>query len=345
MEYKKILIVQTAFLGDVILATPLVEKFHKFYPGAKIDFLLRKGNETLLHDHPFINQVWIWDKKKTKYKGLLVLVREIRKSKYDIVVNLQRFASTGLLTAFSKARYKIGFDKNPFSFLFDEKVPHEISNGKHEIERNIQLISKFTDGSICLPALYPSQHDYDSVRQYKAGLYICIAPTSVWFTKQYPLQKWIDFIDKIPFSGQIYLLGAPSDYENCQTILTTSKHAKVVNLAGKLSLLESAALMKEAALNYVNDSAPLHIASAVNAKTCAIFCSTVPEFGFYPLADFSEIIQIEEPLPCKPCGLHGYQACPLGHFKCALNIKDDQLLTVFHKALKAEDEQGDAQAF
>lgn len=335
MEYNKILIIQTAFIGDVILATSVVEKFHKFYPEAKIDFLLRKGNEPLFYNHPIINHVWIWDKKTTKYRGLLSITKEIRDKKYDIIVNLQRFASTGILTALSKAKHKIGFDKNPLSFLFDEKVPHEISQNKHEVERNIQLVSKLTDDAYCGPALYPSQKDYDVVKQYKSASYICIAPTSVWFTKQYPLQKWIDFIHKIPFSGNIYLLGAPSDMESCQQIISATGRASVINLAGKLSLLESAALMKGATLNYVNDSAPLHIASAVNAKTCAIFCSTVPEFGFYPLAEFSEIVQIKETLPCKPCGLHGYKACPLTHFDCAYKIQDEQLLAVFDKAAKS----------
>lgn len=335
MEYHKILIIQTAFIGDVILATAVVEKLHKFYPEAKIDFLLRKGNESLLHKHPIINQVWIWDKKKTKYKGLYAITKEIRNKRYDVIVNLQRFASTGLLTAMSKAKLKIGFNKNPLSFLFDESIPHEISQGKHEVERNVQLVSKLTDNAYCGPALYPSKEDFDAVKQYKNGPYICIAPTSVWFTKQFPLKKWVEFIDKVPFSGNIYLLGAPSDIESCQQIATAAAHPGVINLAGKISLLESAALMKEAILNYVNDSAPLHLASAMNANTCAVFCSTVPEFGFYPLADFSEVIQIKGHLPCKPCGLHGYKACPLSHFNCAHKIEAEQLLAVFEKALQA----------
>ena len=81
MEYNKVLIIQTAFLGDVILATPVIEKIHKFYPNAKIDFLLRKGNESLLIKHPLLNHVWVWDKKKTKYKGLLSILKNIRKER------------------------------------------------------------------------------------------------------------------------------------------------------------------------------------------------------------------------------------------------------------------------
>ncbi len=84
--------------------------------------------------------------------------------------------------------------------------------------------------------------------------------------------------------------------------------------------------MKYAKMNYVNDSAPLHFASALNAPVAAIFCSTVPEFGFTPLSENSKIVQTNMVLKCKPCGLHGYKAFPLGHFKCANTISTYQLL-------------------
>ena len=336
MQFKRILIIQTAFIGDVILATPVVEKLHKHYPEAKLDFLLRKGNETLLDNHPLINKVLIWEKSKNKYRSLLEILLYVRDQKYDLLVNLQRFATTGLMSAVSGAALKIGFKKNPFSFLYDEKIPHELLSNKHEVERNISLVSKFTDNTFIPPKLYPSSKDYNSVRKLKEASYLCIAPTSVWLTKQFPAEKWISFINKVSFKGYIYLLGAPGDHSSCEHIVEQANHPNVKNLAGKLSLLESAALMQDAVLNFVNDSAPLHIASAVNGKTCAVFCSTIPGFGFFPLADFSEVVQILEPLACRPCGLHGYMACPLKHFSCAHTINEYQLLEVLHGALKAE---------
>jgi heptosyltransferase-2 len=93
----------------------------------------------------------------------------------------------------------------------------------------------------------------------------------------------------------------------------------VRNLAGTLSFLQSAALMEKAAMNYVNDSAPLHLASAMNAPVTAVFCSTVPAFGFGPLSDKSHIVECEN-LYCRPCGLHGKPSCPEGHFRCAMDI-------------------------
>ena len=99
-----------------------------------------------------------------------------------------------------------------------------------------------------------------------------------------------------------------------------------MNLAGRLSFLASAALQKKAVLNYVNDSAPMHFASAVNAPVVAVYCSTLPNFGFGPLSDHSFIVQTNEALTCRPCGIHGKKQCPLKHFDCAKTIKMDQLI-------------------
>lgn len=333
MNLRRILIIQTAFIGDVILATPLIEKLHHYYPKADIDFLLRKGNESLLQGHPYTNKLLIWNKKQNKYSNLLKILSVIRKNKYDLLINIQRFASTGFISAFSKAKFTVGFNKNPLSFTYSQKVAH-IVDVSHEVERNIQLIQGFTDEALVRPKLYPLEEDYQKVKEFKTGPYICLAPTSVWFTKQFPAEKWMEFIDSIPFNGKVYLLGAPGDKDNCEDIRRHCKNKQVVNLAGQLSLLQSAALMQDAILNYVNDSAPLHLASGVNAPTCAVFCSTVPQFGFYPLADFSKTVEIEEPLSCRPCGLHGYKACPLQHFNCAYRIKNDQLLDAFQLVMQ-----------
>ena len=119
---QKFLVIQTAFTGDVVLATALIEKLHKFFPGASIDVLVRKGNEGLLYDHPFLHEVLVWNKKENKKKNLFGLLKKIRKSKYDTVINLQRFAATGLLTAFSGAKEKIGFDKTLSAFCLQKKL-------------------------------------------------------------------------------------------------------------------------------------------------------------------------------------------------------------------------------
>ncbi len=323
----KFLIIQTAFIGDVVLATSMVEKLKESYPNSSIDFLLRKGNESLLTNHPHLRQVFVFDKKQGKYKNLFGLLLQIRREKYDYVINAQRFFASGFLTAFSGAKETIGFNKNPLSFLFSNSVDHSISAGdhdNHEVKRNHGLIEALTDASYTRPRLYPSKEDFEKVK--KATPYICIAPASVWFTKQLPADKWIELIHKQPEGLTIFLLGAKGDQALCKEIKDACSDHAVEILAGQLSFLESAALMQNARMNFVNDSAPLHFATAVNAPVAAMYCSTVPAFGFGPLSDVSHVFETNEKLDCRPCGLHGYKACPKGHFKCA-NIDIEKVFT------------------
>lgn len=324
-QFKKILIIQTAFIGDVILATSLIEKIHQYFPDCNLHFLLRKGNESLLKGHPYVSEILVWDKKSGKTANLLRLTGKVRGNQYDLVINLQRFVSTGILAGFSRAGKVVGFKKNPLSFLFSESYAHSIGDGTHEVTRNLKLIESFTDNKVVPPKLHMTDQVLAAVKQYQDGPYLTIAPTSVWFTKQFPAEKWIEFINHTAFEGTIYLLGGPGDSDACEGIVAAVRKKRVINLSGKLGLLESAALMKKAHMNYVNDSAPQHLCSAVNAPTCAIFCSTVPTFGFGPLSDRQKTVETKESLSCRPCGLHGHKSCPQGHFKCALTIETSEL--------------------
>lgn len=324
--FHSFLIIQTAFIGDVILATALIEKLKKHYPDASIDFLLRKGNESLLTGNPNLREVIIWDKKKGKIKNLFRLTAYVRNKKYNCIINPHRFASSGLITVFSGADIKSGFDKNPWSFLFTHRAKHDLQSNLHETERNQKLIEFITDSVCALPKLYPSQKDFEKIQSLVSGSYICIAPTSVWFTKQLPAQQWISLIQSISRKvSKVFLLGAPSDGEVCESIRKQTQNKQVENVAGQLSFLESAALMKGALMNFVNDSAPTHIASAMDAPVTAVFCSTIPAFGFGPLSSKSFIVETKEKLDCRPCGLHGYKKCPQGHFKCATSISNELL--------------------
>jgi heptosyltransferase II len=318
---QRILIIQTAFTGDVVLATPVAEKLHRHYPGAEIDMLVRKGNEGLLAGHPFLHQVLVWNKQEGKLRNLWNLLRQIRKRRYDLVINLHRFTSSGILAGFSGAKQRIGFDKNPMSWRYTRALPHEIGTGRHEIRRNLDLIVHLTDDEPQAPRLYPSEADEKAVSFHKqAGAYICIAPASVWFTKQWPASQWLKLIALVPAQYRIYLLGAPGDNELCEKIRRDSGRAQVMNMAGQLSFLQSVSMVRDAAMNYVNDSAPLHFASASDAKVTAVFCSTVPAFGFGPVSPQSRVVEVAEKLSCRPCGLHGHASCPEAHFNCALKI-------------------------
>jgi heptosyltransferase-2 len=311
---KRFLIIQTAFIGDVILATALIEKLHAFYPDAEIHFLIKKGNEKILEGHTLLKKVLLFD-KKNKLKSLFGLIAEIRKNKYDAVVNVHRHFSSGLLTALSGAKEKIGFRKNPLSFLFTKRIAHEWD--KHEIQRNQELIADLSDAIAVKPKLYPSAEDWKYITENFAAPFITISPATIWATKALPLERWVALIDSIPSDKKVYLLGSKADTETCNQLKNMCRNYRPEVLTGKLSFLKDAALMANAEMNYVLDSGPLHICSAMNAPVTAVFCSTSPNYGFGPLSDISFIVETKEKLNCRPCGAHGHKKCPEGHFRCA----------------------------
>jgi ADP-heptose:LPS heptosyltransferase len=148
------------------------------------------------------------------------------------------------------------------------------------VSRNLSLIDFITDNNHNYPVrLYPSKNNYAKMSQYKTHFYLTISPTSLWFTKQFPAEKWIAFLKRVDKEQYIYFLGSKNDFATAEHIIVSSGHTNSINLCGKLSFLESAVLMRDAKMNFVNDSAPLHFASAMNAPVTAMFCSTVPAFG------------------------------------------------------------------
>lgn len=265
---QKILIIQTAFIGDVILATSLIEITRAKFPLAQIDFLLRKGNESIISTNPNITNLYIWNKSQGKFKSLIKLLFQIRKEKYDLVLNIQRFFNSGLLTAFSSAKVKIGFHSNPLSFLFTKKVTHKIpysrkeidklnqsySDFYHEVERNFMLLQagfpefKIPEIKELRPKLYFNEKDILALSHIpKDEKYFVLAPSSVWFTKQWHINKWLELVEQLAAEGTIYLIGAPSDEGHVQKLLIKDN---IINLCGKLSLRQSALLMKNAAKGF-----------------------------------------------------------------------------------------------
>lgn len=327
-SYHKFLVIQTAFLGDVILSTSIIEKIHHYYPNAEIKILIKKGLSDLFEKHPFVTEVWEMDKSEIGISDIWRWVKKIRREKFNVVINAHRYFRTGLLTAFSRARHTAGYKENPFSFMFNHTARFRIGDGTHEVERLNGLVEDFLGKEIFKPKLYPSVDDYEKVKQIsKDEEFVCFAPGSVWKTKQLPLEKWVELGRKIK-NKKIFIIGSSDDIELGNEILNQLAKEKihVENVCGRLTILQTTALMSKARMNFVNDSAPLHMASAINAPVTVFFCSTVPEFGFYPLSDQSSIMQVNG-LPCRPCGLHGKNMCPKGHFECGKIKIDESLLT------------------
>lgn len=336
---KNILIIQTAFIGDTILASHFARAVKNEFPDAKIHFFLRKGNESVIQGLPTIEKVWVWDKVGGKTRNLFRLIAELREIRFDYIFNLHRHFNSGLVSALMKSQYKVGFRQNPLSAFYTHRADHQIphhpkENEKvvwHEVQRNLQLIQLVKPSfeishnmKDYRPELPVQAKHLEKVARYKQGKYFVVAPASVWFTKAWSESKYRELTQELSKRGRVLFIGAPGDKELCDRIRKDIPNTE--NLCGELNLIDSAALMKDAVRVFVNDSAPLHLASCVNAKTTAIFCSTVPAFGYTPLAQDSVVVDVGDALSCRPCGLHGYKACPLGHFKCSLDIDVNRVL-------------------
>ena len=331
---RKVLIIQTAFIGDAILATSILESWHHAHPGDELHFLVRSGNESLLDFHPFLAGLHTWKKSSNaglRYWNLAALGIDLRRMNFDVVVTPHRHMSSGILMLMSGAKQRVGFSSHPLSTFFTHSHDHGLGNGEHEIERNHRLIADHvTLSKPKKPRLYPAQKIDDQGLSEKFGI---AAPSSQWATKQWPSNRWGEWLD-LEFEAApeqtIVLIGAPSDRSELEQIASQSKH-ELLEIRTDLSLLGAVGLMRKAEWVVTNDSGPMHMASAVDAPTVAIFCSTLPSFGFGPLASQSVVVEVEMKLDCRPCGLHGHQSCPLSHFNCGHGIAADQVAA----ALKA----------
>lgn len=326
----KTLIIQTAFIGDVVLATPLIEAIKTHDPVAQVDVLVRKGNEALFEGDPRVGEMLLYNKEKPRMGELLRLIRAVRSNHYDLIINVHRYLSSAIISLAAGAKMTVGFRSSPLSFFYSRRVPHVFREGLHEIDRNLSLLDGlFGTSGIVRPSLYV-EDNRRAILAYQAQPYITVSPFSRWATKELPAVHWAAVIRRLSENYNIYLLGGQEEQAQCLRLigkanLSAEQSGRVHVLTGKISILESAALMEKAMFNFVNDSAGLHLASAVNARVTAVFCSTVTAFGFGPLSDEAWVTEVQG-LNCRPCGLHGHKACPEGHFKCGREISVEEML-------------------
>src|SRR4030095_3947124 len=236
-QTKKILVIQTAFMGDVILALPIVQTLRLYIPEAKIDFLCIPGTAPILENHPDINKVIPYDKKGCdKIDKFIEILSELRENEYDIVICPHRSARSALLTYYSEAPVRVGFDKNQLSFMLTEKVKYERST--HEIHRNIELVKrvpgiKFDENKVSLkPRLYPSAEDINFVNhQFNRSNIIAFAPCSKWYTKQLTLKKSIEIVHGLIMEGyNVVLLGGKDDSDYGMELEQRVNDESLINL-------------------------------------------------------------------------------------------------------------------
>ncbi|MBN1396745.1 MAG: lipopolysaccharide heptosyltransferase II [Bacteroidetes bacterium] len=333
--FNNILIIQTAFIGDAILTLPLIQVLKKNYPNSKIDVVVVPRTAEIFANHPAISEIIAYDKrgKDKGFKGLFRLRNRLRDKSYELIVIPHRSLRSAFLGRILKPRVCIGFNRSTGRFLLTKAVKY--NPAIHEIERNLSLLDPLSiqvyDNE--LPRLYPSENDVvvidslmDSYSLDRDKKIISIAPGTIWNTKRWPMERFIELCKLLsPECSAIMLIGGKEDVDLCDKIASGTKEKNIFNTAGKLSLLQSAELIRRSRVLVSNDSAPMHIAVAVGTPVVAIFGATVPEFGFAPRGKNDIVIETKG-LKCRPCSIHGGDKCPIKTFECMLAIKPEMVL-------------------
>jgi heptosyltransferase II len=338
MDCQKILVIQTAFLGDAILTLPMIQELYKNFNNPSIDVIAIPSTAEIFEASPYIEKVIVYDKHKSQrsLSNLLDFVGKIRKSNYDCIYSPHRSFRTSLIVFLSGIKKTYGFDKSSASFVYKNKIKYNPSI--HEVARNLSLIGFDikNDGWKILPEVKIDnniERKVDScLENLKGRKIIAIAPGSVWQTKRYPAEYFEKIILNLNKKNYfVALIGSKEDSELCSELCRTNSQM-IESFAGRLSIVESIELIKSSSLMICNDSAPTHMAMAANIPALTIYCSTIPDFGFYPYNSKSESISFSG-LKCKPCGIHGHRECPIKTFDCGLKLLPEQIIEKAEKIL------------
>ena len=318
-----ILIIHTAFIGDIVLSTALVSKVKEKYPDSNIYYLTTPLGKEILKNNPKIKEIIVYDKRgKDKGFGAFIsFVRRIRKLKIDICLTPHRYLRSSVLSILSGAKIRVGYDITSLSFVFNKKIKYDKT--KHEVEKLLSFVDDDTKRFEL--EMYPNEKDKLKIDTLVKNLsenkkIILIAPGSKWFTKKWPEEYFKILIQNLIKRDDllVVIIGGKEEKE-----IELELDSKVLDLRGEISLSELAELTKRASLVVSNDSAPIHITSAFpNTRIIGIFGPTVKEFGFFPWSKNSKVFEINS-LYCRPCAIHGGNSCPEKHFRCMREITPD----------------------
>ena len=325
-------VLQTSFLGDMILTTPLIERLAR---EGEVHVVATPANAAVLAHHPAVASVIVYDKRQADagFTGLRRVAARVRDTRATTAYMAQGSWRTAALARLAGVP-SVGFDTSAGRWLYSRHVAYR--KDWHHAQRLWALASAPREASLpapgqLRPSLYPGASDDAHVMALLAAAgvnagdpLIALAPGSVWATKRWPSYDALasELVSRLP-DACIVVIGAGGDAPLAAAI-SGAVHQRggrpVIDATGKLSLLGSAALLARCTLLVTNDSAPLHLASAMNTPTVALFGPTVPAMGFGPLADRHVVLGRDE-LSCRPCSAHGGQACPLGHWKCMRDVE------------------------
>ena len=297
----KILIIHTAFIGDIVLSTPLIQKLKDLYPKSEIDYLTLPTNQSVLYNNPNLNEIILYDKKgKDKgIKGFLRILKILKQKKYDYAVIPHRFIKSILLAKLAKIPDIVGFDVATGSSLLDKKVHYDMK--KHEVERLLNLVGY--EGKKIPVRIYPAKENFVKIEKMlknsgytgkKEQKLILVAPGSQRPEKMWPLEKYREVIQKLK-KNENYFIGITGSKSEKELPLNFEKDKNIIDFRGEISLVEFGALISKADVVVGNDSSPIHIASGFEKPfVIGIFGPGKRSLGFFPWTEKSNVIEDNE---------------------------------------------------
>lgn len=340
---QSILVIQTAFLGDAVLTTPLLNTLRTQWPGAAITVLATPETQDVFARNAGVKDVILYDKRgKDKGFGALKrLVQALRARHFDLAILPHRSFKSALMAWAAGIPRRVGFSASQGRWLLTDVVPFEW--GVHDVDRNLKLLGALgLSESAPVLQMSPDPAAADAVRErlVKAGIrpgdrLVGIHSGSVWPTKRWLPERFAAVADRLmrELGARVVFVGGPKDRAATEALMA-SLSQPALNWVGETSLKELVAVIARCDAFLTNDSGPMHIAVACGVPTTAIFGPTTKELGFFPYGPGHKVI--ERDLSCRPCGLHGGKECPLGHFNCMRSISVDDVFKVVAESLQKE---------
>jgi heptosyltransferase-2 len=321
----------------MVLTTPLIAELARRGP---VDVVATPASALLLANNPDVRDVIVFDKRRAG-RGLVGLWRAARALRVRrtadgraeprgaaVAYLAQGSLRSAALATLAGIGERVGFATSAGRHLYTRVIPYR--DDLHHAERLRQLAAPadvHVNDAPPRPRLYPGERERQAVDALLRGSdadgrpFVALAPGSVWATKRWP--HFAELARLLAERAPIVIVGGADDVELARQVAAATPRP-VIDATGRLSLLASAELIGRAALLVTNDSAPLHLASAMGTPTVAIFGPTVPDFGFGPLAARSSVVGMAT-LPCRPCDRHGPRQCPLGHWACMRQLSPEDV--------------------
>ena len=297
----KILIIHTAFIGDIVLSTPLIQKLKDLYPKSEIDYLTLPTNQSVLYNNPNLNEIILYDKKGQDkgIKGFLRVLKILKQKKYDYAVIPHRFIKSILLAKLAKIPNIVGFDVATGSFLLNKKVYYDMK--KHEVERLLDLVEY--KGEKIPIRIYPAKENFTKINKIlehhgyfgnEGQKLILVAPGSQRAEKMWPIEKYHEVIERLK-KNKNYFIGITGSKAEKNLSLNFPNDKNVIDFRGEINLVEFGALISKADIVVGNDSSPIHIASGFEKPfVIGIFGPGKRDLGFFPYTEKSNVIEDNE---------------------------------------------------